>query len=402
MTDFLARLGSRELFPDLEARAYLNHAAMSPLSVAVRDAMVRFVDDHARKGLGALFTWFEQRRRLREKLASFIGADASEVAFVPSTTEGIVDIALCFPWRKGDRVVVLEGEFPTNVTPWQQAARRHQLELVMLSAAEFREDEARALETLEKELERGVRLVAVSAVQFQTGFRMPLEELVTTCHRDGCELFVDAIQALGVVPTDVKAMGIDYLVCGSHKWMMAIEGIAFVYAPAERAEALRPEVAGWLSHERPVSFLLEGAGHLRYDRPIRKGIDFLEGGSLSSIGCGALEASVDLLMQLGPQAIFDHVNGYLDALEPRLTALGFESLRAKEEVRRSGILSLLPPSGVDVIALQKALGDRGVACNVPDGFLRFSPHWSNALDEIDYVVESVEACVVAAEQVQRS
>ena len=306
--------------------------------------MVGFVDDHARKGLGALFTWFEQRRRVREKLASFIGADASEVAFVPSTTEGIVDIALCFPWKRGDRVVVLEGEFPTNVTPWQQAARRHQLELVMLSAAEFREDETRALEKLEKELERGVRLVAISAVQFQTGYRMPLEELATRCHRAGCELFVDAIQALGVVPIDVKAVGIDYLVCGSHKWMMGIEGIAFVYAPAERAEALRPEVAGWLSHETPVSFLLEGAGHLRYDRPIRKSLDFLESGSLSSIGCGALEASLDLLAQLGPQSIFDHVNRYLDLLEPRLTALGFESFRATETARRSGILSLRPPS----------------------------------------------------------
>ena len=387
MTDHQARLGSRELFPDLEARAYLNHAAMSPLSVAVRAAMAGFVDDHARKGLGALFTWFEQRRRVREKLASFIGADASEVAFVPSTTEGIVDIALCFPWKRGDRVVVLEGEFPTNVTPWQQAARRHQLELVMLSAAEFREDETRALEKLEKELERGVRLVAISAVQFQTGYRMPLEELATRCHRAGCELFVDAIQALGVVPIDVKAVGIDYLVCGSHKWMMGIEGIAFVYAPAERAEALRPEVAGWLSHETPVSFLLEGAGHLRYDRPIRKSLDFLESGSLSSIGCGALEASLDLLAQLGPQSIFDHVNRYLDLLEPRLTALGFESFRATETARRSGILSLRPPSGFDVMTLQKALRDRAVACNAPDGYLRFSPHWPNALDEIDYVVE---------------
>ena len=176
---------------------------------------------------------------------------------------------------------------------------------------------------------------------------------------------------------------------------MAIEGIAFVYAPAERAEALRPEVAGWLSHETPVSFLLEGAGHLRYDRPIRKSLDFLESGSLSSIGCGALEASLDLLAQLGPQSIFDHVNRYLDLLEPRLTALGFESFRATETARRSGILSLRPPSGFDVMTLQKALGDRAVACNAPDGYLRFSPHWPNALDEIDYVVESVEACVVA-------
>lgn len=396
MSDFRARLGSRELFPDLAARAYLNHAAMSPLSRPVREVIGRFVDEHAQKGLGALFTWFDQRRRLREKLASFIGAGPSEIAFVPSTTEGIVDIALCFPWKPGDRIVVLEGEFPTNVTPWQRAALRHELELVTLSADEFREDQAGALERLNGELEREVRLVAVSAVQFQTGHRMPLEALATACHRAGCELFVDAIQALGVVPVDVGAMGVDYLVCGSHKWMMGLEGIAFVYAPTERAAELRPEVAGWLSHESPVSFLLEGSGKLRYDRPIRTGIDFLEVGSISSIGCAALEASLDLLAELGPGAIFDHVNGYLDALEPKLVALGFESVRAKEPSRRSGILSVLPPAGVNVLSVQKSLAARGVACTTPDGYLRFSPHWPNAVDEVGYVIESVEASVVAA------
>lgn len=391
-----ARLGQRDLFPDLKARAYLNHAAMSPLSSAVSRSIATFVDDHARDGHSALFSWFAQRGRLRGKLAEFIGADVSEIAFVPSTTEGLVDIAVCFPWKKGDRVVVFAGEFPTNITPWQRAAERHELELVMLSADAFRENEAAALERFERELARGVRFVAVSAVQFQTGFRMPLEKLAALSHRVGAEILVDAIQGLGVVPIDVTALGLDYVVCGSHKWMMGLEGIAFVYAPAERARALRPEVAGWLSHQSPIAFLLEGPGHLRYDRPIRKGIDFLEGGSISSIGCAALEASLDLLMQLGPSAIFAHVQSYLDALEPRLVALGFESLRARELPARSGILSLLPPAGVDVTALPKALGARGIACTVPDGHLRFAPHWPNALDEVDAVVDSVEACLVSA------
>lgn len=396
MSDFKPRLGQRDLFPELEARAYLNHAGMSPLSVPVRAALSAFAEAQARKGLNALFDWLETRRRLKGKLARFVGAASDEIAFVPSTTEGIVDIALCFPWEKGDRVVALEGEFPTNVTPWQRAAERHELELVMLPAAEFRQDEPRAIERLEKELEKGVRLVALSAVQFQTGYRMPLEAISGACHRAGAELFVDAMQGLGVVPMDVKSLGVDYLVCGSHKWLMAIEGIAFVYVPRDKAEALRPEVAGWLSHESPVSFLLEGPGHLRYDRPIRKGIDFLEGGSLSNVGCAALEAALDLLTDLGPSAIFEHVSRYLDALEPGLVGLGFESLRAKAPSRRSGILSLLPPRGVDVTALPQALGERGVACTAPDGCLRFSPHWPNAADEIDFVIANVGECLVSA------
>ncbi len=115
-------------------------------------------------------------------------------------------------------------------------------------------DDKSALARFSEALERGVRLVAVSSVEFQTGFRMPVAELSRRCHAADAELCVDAIQGLGLVPMDVEAEGIDYLVCGSHKWLMAIDGVAFVYAAADKAAALRPHVAGWLSHESPVTF----------------------------------------------------------------------------------------------------------------------------------------------------
>ncbi len=401
MARFEARFGSRELFPDLEPRAYLNHAAMSPWSLAVREAMRACMDDYGRRGLGAFFSWHEQRKRLKDKLATLVGGAPDDLAFVSSTTEGLVKIALCFPWERGDRVVVFDGEFPTNVTPWQRAAELYELEIVMLSASEFRVDKERALERFSEVLERGVRLVAVSTIEFQTGFRMPVLELSLRCHAAGAEICVDAIQGLGAVPMDVVVEGIDYLVCGSHKWMMAIDGIAFVYAAADKAAALRPHVAGWLSHESPVAFLLEGPGNLRYDRPIRTSIDFLESGSFSTVGCAALEASLDLLLQLSPESIFDHVNGYLDMLEPKLVQLGFESLRSAKREQRSGILSLAPPTDVDARAIQKAIAEAGIFCAAPDGYLRFSPHWPNVLDEIEYVVASVEASISAASTVAR-
>ncbi|NIS28843.1 MAG: aminotransferase class V-fold PLP-dependent enzyme, partial [Actinobacteria bacterium] len=103
-------------------------------------------------------------------------------------------------------------------------------------------------------------------------------------------------------PMDVKAAGIDYLAGGAHKWLMGIEGLGYVYAPRERAAALRRNVGGWLSHEDPVSFLTDGLGHLDYDRPLREGIDYLELGSVSAVGAGALEASLDLIDQLGVPA----------------------------------------------------------------------------------------------------
>src|SRR5262249_28817926 len=147
-------------------------------------------------------------------------------------------------------------------------------------------------------------------------------------------------------PLDVVSAGVDYLVCGSHKWLLGPEGVGFVYARPEAAKRLAPNTAGWLSHLDGTRFLFEGAGHLRYDRPLRDDLRVLEGGSSSTIGFAGLEAAIEPIIGLGQAAIFEHVSRYLDALEPLIVARGFRSLRSAAPERRSGILSLEPPPGV--------------------------------------------------------
>jgi selenocysteine lyase/cysteine desulfurase len=233
----------------------------------------------------------------------------------------------------------------------------------------------------------------VSAVQFQSGLRMPLADMSAACHEVGAELFVDGIQAVGAVPLDVVAEGVDYLSVGGHKWMMGCEGQGFLYVNPARLSELRPRVAGWLSHEDGLRFLLEGAGHLRYDRPIRRTADFIEGGAANTVGCAALEAAIGLIMQLGTDAIFAHVQDYLDRLEAGLIARGFISLRSRHKSARSCILSVLPPNPGDVLGLQRELAERDIACSTPDGLLRFAPHWPNNADEVPHVLAAVDAAL---------
>ncbi len=386
-----ARLGDRSLFETLRPAAYLNHAAISPPSLAVRQAVRAVTEDYARDGVGAFMPWLEQRQRLRGKLAGLIGSQPSDIGFSANTTRGLTDIALCFPWRAGDRVLTFEGEFPANVTPWQRAAELFELELRLLPQPRADQDPAQLLSDLEAELQHPkVRLLAVSAVQFQTGLQMPLEAIGKLCEQAGVQLAVDAIQACGVAVVDVRKQHIDYLSCGSHKWLMGLDGLAFVYIDPARVEQLRPHVAGWLSHVDPLAFLFEGPGKLRYDRPIRKSADFIEGGMSNAVGAAALEASLDCILALGVEAIFDHVSGYLDLLERGLTQRGFSSLRAVEPSSRSGILSLLPPKGVDVISLFQAIDPLRISCSTPDGLLRFAPHWPNNLAEVPGVLEAID------------
>ncbi len=372
------------------ARVYANHAAVSPPSAAVRSAVLEALDGYGRHGLSWYFRELERRERVRGLLGRLVGAEARNVALVPNTSTGVVDIALCLPWRAADRIVLFSGEFPTNVTPWQQAARRHGLEIVWQDGDLSRTDRGAALERLEAELRRGVRLVALSAVQFQTGQRMPLEEIGALCARYGAELFVDAIQAVGVVPIDVHSLGIHYLVAGSHKWLMAPEGLGMLYVAPASAAALIPEVAAWMSHEDAFSFLTRGGGHLRYDRPIVQTAQMVEGGAPNTLAIAGLEASAGLIEQLSVGAIFAHLQAWHDAVEPGLLARGFESARMAELSGRSGSLSLLPPPGAGASEWAKALLARGVSCASPDGWLRLAPHWPNSLDEAPTLLDAVD------------
>jgi cysteine desulfurase/selenocysteine lyase len=391
MTDLLPELGSRALFPKLSARVYAAHAAISPHSLAVRQAILAVTDDYAERGVGAVGGWFQAREGLRQRLATLLGAETDEVAFVRNTTEGVVAIAMGFPWRRDDRVVLYTGEFPTNVTPWLSAAEAHGLEPVFLPSSDFASSTTQGLERLEDTLRAGARLVAVSAVSFQTGRCMPLKAMAELCHAHGAVLFVDAIQALGVVPINVREAGIDFLAAGGHKWLMGPEGTGVLYAARDQAAQLIPRVAGWLSHEEPLDFLFGGEGLLRYDKPLKRDVSFVEAGVPNALGFAALDASISLLLQLGIETIWQHANQWNDALEAGLLERGFQSLRASESSGRSGILSVIAPDPGATVGVHDALNAGGISCNVPDGKLRFAPHWPNHLDEVPVVLEAIDA-----------
>jgi selenocysteine lyase/cysteine desulfurase len=383
------KLGERALFPNLEGTAYLAYAAISPLSTPVCDRIAEVTTDYARGGMAGFARWAPRLRQVRQDLAAAISAEPSEIAFVANTTQGVIDIAFGLPWRKGERVLLFDGEFPANVTPWQQAAEEFGLELCWLSLEAFHRSVDEGLAELERVLDRGVRVVAVSAVQYKTGLRMPLAEMAALCHKYGAEIFVDAIQALGATPLDVS-WGIDYLSSGSHKHLMGAEGAGFLYVAERCAATLKPRLAGWLGHKDPAAFLMGDEPKLSYDSPFQHGAQALEIGTGNVIGLAALGASIGLLSQLGVPAIHAHVGAYLDLLEAGLAERGFRSHRAKPPALRSTLLSVTVPDDVRLSKLAAGLRNRGVVCNTPDGLMRFAPHWPNAHDEVPEVLATFD------------
>jgi len=380
----MTETSKRALTYHLEPATYLNYAAVSPPIVPVQQAIRACLDDYAARGVGAVMTWVEARERLKCQLAEFLGASSpDEFALVTNTSTGVVCVANAIDWQPGDEIVLFDQEFPTNTVPWQRAAHTYDLELRWVSTQETVESGG---ENLADSLSERTRLVAVSAVQFQTGWRMPVARIGELAADIGAETFVDAIQACGVVPLDFSSWGVRYVACGGHKWMMGLEGAGFLWCRQDTWEALVPRLAGWLSTEEPLKFLFEGPGELRYDRPLKSDPSLFEFGATNALGYAGLAASVEQLASIGVHEIWASVDAYLDQLEDGFSERGVETTRRRDA--RSGILSVRPPQGHSVAEIVEFFEDRSIAISSPDGYLRFAPHWPNESEEIEQILST--------------
>lgn len=391
------RLGDRSWFPKLEFEASLAHAAISPASVLVEQAVLAAVSDLAAQGSRAFPIYEAQRERLRQKLADLLGVPRPELALTSGTTRGLTDIALSLQLTQKDEIVLLREEFPANITPWQLAFAGAGAQVTLLPAVDPLRPESMSayLDGVRSRLRAGARYVAVSEVQFRTGLRMPVAELGQLCREHDAHLFVDAIQGLGVVPLDPVGAGVSALAGGGHKWLLGSEGSGYLYVAPRLLAELRPKSVGWLSHQDGDWFLFKGPDHLRTDRPLKPDVSVFEGSTLPLLPLVALEAGMTPVLELGPEAIFEYLQGYLGRIEPEMVALGFSSLRSPRQEGRSCILSFSLPPGVEITRLVPALRDRHVLTSMPDGLLRLAPHYYARLQEPELVVGAVREALNA-------
>jgi cysteine desulfurase / selenocysteine lyase len=371
-------------FDHLTYPYYLAHCAISPISDPVRTAMGASMEHFARQGVVGYSEVASAREGTKDALSRLFGGESSSYAFVPNTSHGINHIAQGLNWRLNERIVLVKDEFPSNIRPWLDAAQRHHLQVNWLDVAPTDDASCVDLDRLESLLRGGVRLVAMSAVQFQSGLRMPLTQIQSLCAQYETLLFVDAIQACGAVP--FRGADLDFWVSGGHKWMMGPEGTGFLYVNPKVLPHLNPVFVGWLSLQNPLNFLFDGPGLLDYQRPLASTSSRFELGTHNTAGLSGLKQACLELERVGIESVFDHIQSYFDLIEPRLEAIGLRSQRAKQSVNRSTILSFQTEPGVSLSKItQEALESR-IVLTAPDGHLRIAPHYWNPLDQVDYVV----------------
>jgi selenocysteine lyase/cysteine desulfurase len=356
----------RGAFPVTERCAYLNHAAIAPLSEPVRDAMRGFLVYRA--------TWQEHERyeqlsqELRAALARLVNATPEEIAFVQNTSEGLNVIANALPLQPGDNVVFCDMEFPSNVYPWLNLKR---------SGVEARcvphDGGGLTVAALEAQADACTRVVAVSSVEFLTGFRSDLAALGTWCREHGAYFVVDGIQSVGVLPMDVQACHIDFLSCGGPKWLMGPAGQGFIYVRRERLDDLQPPFAGCIS--------VAGWEAWRdYD------LTFLPDASRFELGCGnlisqvGLLAAVRFLLDVGIDAVERWTLHLTDLLVKDLIQRGYQIASNLAPEHCSAIVSFRVTGDVDQAYQQLAAGR--VVISKREDLIRVSPHCYNTEEEI--------------------
>ncbi|HLJ16231.1 MAG TPA: aminotransferase class V-fold PLP-dependent enzyme [Bryobacteraceae bacterium] len=362
----------RDQFPVTKELIYLNHAGVAPLCKRACDAMQSLAQDACEFGSLHYDEWLETYEGVRSAAAGLIGAQPDEIALVKNTSEGIAVVATGLDWQPRDKVVAFTEEFPANLFPWQRlAAKGVDLECLSVDAPLDRIDQAC----------NGARLLAISFVQYLGGRRADLNAIGEICHRRGTIFFVDAIQGLGAFPLNVRTARIDALSADGHKWLLGPEGCGILYISKELRERVEPVEFGWTNV----------AGYNDYasrDMRLRLDAGRYECGTLNTIGCYGLRASLEFLLEVGVEHIAEQVQALGDQIATGVTQKEYQVLGQRTLATGAGIVSFRKQS-LDSASIVQALKQKRIVAAARQGWIRTSPHFYVSPADIEELLDAL-------------
>ncbi|MFE9438215.1 aminotransferase class V-fold PLP-dependent enzyme [Streptomyces sp. NPDC006602] len=335
----------RTLFPAAAEGLYLDAAHQTPLSLPVRAGLDAFYDQ-ALNTAGPKKRWLARVEEVRGRLAAFLGAGPHEIAFTKNTSEGLNIAAHGLRWEPGDNVLLLEGEHPNVAYAWLN--RRPQgLEVRMVP-----QDRAKKwadADTFAPYLDARTRVIALSHVMFHSGQRNDVAGISQLARRHGSEVVVDAMQAVGILEVNARALGVSALASGCHKGLLVPQGLGLLYTPYE-TEMLRPTYMALAGVANPDEHIVVGAGNVEPRTDAQR----FEIGNFNLPAIHALGAALDLIEGVGVSDIERHVLDLGDQLIAHLDALGIGLTGPVEREHRSHIhvLDLPGPWWADFLAAE--------------------------------------------------
>ena len=349
----------RAEFPALANWTYLNTATYGQMPRCASEAMARHVARRDELACDDYLTWFDDMDAIRQSCARLVNCQPADIAFVINAATGLAALVNGLTWRYTDEVLTLEDEFPNQLYLSAMMAR-FGVHLRTVPWPEFY-----------SAVKKKTRLVALSTVNYATGFRPPLEEISRFLRERGVLLYLDGSQSVGALHFDIGVIRPSVLSVDAYKWMLSPNGAGFLYVDPELRPRLAPSVVGWRSDRnwRSVAALNHG------DPVFAQTAEKYEGGMLPFASIYAMGAVIDLMLQIGPAVIDARVLDLAAKTRKMLRTLGAEVNTDESQI----VTAVLPDA--DPAELVRSLKQRRIIVSARHGRLRISPHFYN--DETD-------------------
>jgi kynureninase len=358
----------REQFPILADTTYLINHSLGAMPAAAEERVLEYAHSWNTRGVRAWEEgWWDLPLTVGDQIGRLIGAPPGSVSMHQNVTIAEAIVISCFGFDGPRRRIVYEdGNFP-SVRYLYQAQRGADI----LVAA----DDEGVIEAIDER----TLLVPVTHVLYKTGAIQDVEAIVEAAHEHGALVVLDAYQSAGTVPLDVTALGVDFAVGGSVKWLCGGPGAGWLYVRPDLAATLEPALTGWQAHARPFAFEPEQ--------------DYAEGAARFLTGTPnvpalyAATAGYDLIEEAGVDRIRERSREQTALLVELLHEAGFPVGSPHDPERRGGTVVVQVPGSKRV---NRQLAERGVICDWrPDVGLRLGPHFFNTDDELRFAVEQI-------------
>src|SRR5580704_1019513 len=358
MPDWAAIRGE---FPALAHWTYLNTATFGQLPRRATGAVARHFAHRDELACGDFLAWYDDADRIRAKIGRLINSALEDIAFVPNSSTALGLLLAGLDWRPGDHVLTLEHEFPNNLYA-PGLLQRFGVETTACPWDRFYES-----------VRAETRLVIVSSVNYNTGFAPPLAEMAEFLRARGVLLFIDGTQSVGALRFDAASIQPDMLAVHGYKWLLSPNGAGFFYIAPQLRERLQPNVVGWRSHRdwRNVDNLHHGVPELlaRAEK--------YEGGSVSFALLYAMETSLDLILETGPDVIEQRVLDLAAKTRGMLAELGATIAHSGSPIIAARF------DKCDVSALARTLAEQRILVSARRSHLRVSPHLYNNEQDLE-------------------
>jgi selenocysteine lyase/cysteine desulfurase len=368
----------RSLFPAATQYTYLNSAAVSPMPSTAIVAINKQLADVAANGSEHYQNWINTKERARALAAEMLNVRPEQIAFLRNTSDGFASIANGLKWEPGDNIVSFEREFPANYYAWRRIRDEYNVELRLCPERDGRID----MDEFVSLIDSNTRVVAISSVQYASGFRADLERIGQAVRAVDALFCVDIIQGFGSIVYDLPAEHVDAACGASHKWLCAPEGCGLMYLSDRARERVKPTLVGWISVETPWDFEDR-------EQPFKSTALAWESGTGTSSLFYGLEQSLQLIRDTGTGKIEQYLGGLTDHLCERLGTKDYDIISSRADGEKSPIVCVKHRGGVGCSEISERLQAEKIIVSPRGDRLRISPHFYNNLEDIERLVDAL-------------